>query len=144
MKFKANIIPIPQKRPRAAIVNRRVVIYDHPDCKKEKTTLARIFKAQMGDRPLITYPVDVYIDITLPIPESWSRKKCEEAVVGKVFPNKRRTGDIDNLVKPVLDAANGIIWQDDCQVVAIGATKKYGTMPGVDLQVEQHRELYWK
>lgn len=143
MKFKADIIPIPQKRPRAAVVNGRVVMYDHPDCKKYKTALAQIFKAQMGNKPLMTYPFEVYIGITLPIPKSWSRKKREEATAEKVIPDKRQTGDIDNLIKPVLDAANGVIWQDDCQVVAIGASKKYGATPGVELYTGRRPE-WWK
>lgn len=144
MVFKAdNIIPVPQKRPRAAIVNGRVVMYDHPNCKKYKATLAELFKAQMGNKPPMTYPVEVYIGITLPIPESWSRKKREEAAAEKVFPDKRQTGDIDNLIKPVLDAANGVIWEDDCQVVAMGTTKKYGPTPGVELQVHRRPE-WWK
>lgn len=143
MKFKANIVPVPQKRPRAAIVNGRVVMYDHPDCKKYKAALAELFKAQMGNKPPMTYPVDVYICLTLQIPKSWSRQSREAAATEKIMPDTRRTGDIDNLIKPVLDAANGVIWQDDCQVVAMGATKKYGPTPRVELQVLRRPE-WWK
>lgn len=140
MIFKADIVPIPQKRPRAAVVNGRVVMYDHPDCKKYKNALAHIFKEQMGNKQLMTYPVEVYICLTLPIPSSWSRQSREAAADEKVMPDTRRTGDIDNLIKPVLDAANGVIWQDDCQVVGMGAIKKYGATPGVELQVNRRPE----
>lgn len=140
MNFKADLTPVPQKRPRAAVVNGRVVMYDHADCKKYKTALAQIFRAQMGNNPRITSPVDIYICLTLPIPSSWSRQSREAAAAEKVMPDTRRTGDIDNLIKPVLDAANGVIWQDDCQVIGMGATKKYGATPGVELQVDRRPE----
>ncbi len=34
--------------------------------------------------------------------------------------------DLDNLVKSVKDALNGIIWKDDSQVVKLKAEKKFG------------------
>lgn len=143
MKFRADVVPVPQKRPRAAIVNGRVVMYDHPDCKKYKTAIAHLFKAQMGSSPLMLYPIVVYIEFIMPIPKSWTLKRKEGAAVGTVMPDTRRTGDIDNLIKPVLDAANGVIWEDDCQIVSIVAKKIYGKTPRVMLRVERHRELYW-
>jgi Holliday junction resolvase len=33
--------------------------------------------------------------------------------------------DIDNLLKSVLDGMNGIIYEDDCQIVILNAIKKY-------------------
>lgn len=37
----------------------------------------------------------------------------------------RRRRDLDNLVKAVMDGLNGIVWQDDSQVVTIRAAKRY-------------------
>lgn len=33
--------------------------------------------------------------------------------------------DIDNLLKAVLDVMNGILWEDDCQIDSLTATKKF-------------------
>lgn len=39
--------------------------------------------------------------------------------------------DIDKLVRAVLDAMTGVVWLDDSQVVAITASKGYGSRAGV-------------
>ena len=50
----------------------------------------------------------------------------------KNWPKKRRPlyhtskPDTDNLIKFFLDAGNGILWQDDCQIADITAQKVYG------------------
>jgi Holliday junction resolvase RusA-like endonuclease len=51
--------------------------------------------------------------------------------------------DIDNLVKFILDALNGIFWNDDTQVVLLSATKSYITTgaPGVYIVVTEIDEI---
>jgi Holliday junction resolvase RusA-like endonuclease len=44
----------------------------------------------------------------------------------KEKPEYPKRKDIDNLVKFVLDAFNGLLYVDDSQVVSIKAVKKYG------------------
>jgi Holliday junction resolvase RusA-like endonuclease len=49
----------------------------------------------------------------------------------------RQRADLDNLIKAVSDALNGIVWQDDTQVVGIVARVVYGVAePGVSVRVE--------
>ena len=38
-----------------------------------------------------------------------------------------RRADLDNLVKLVLDALNGIVWKDDAQIVSLHATRRLAT-----------------
>jgi Holliday junction resolvase RusA-like endonuclease len=48
-------------------------------------------------------------------------------------------GDIDNFVKGVLDGLTGFMWEDDRQIVALSAGKRYATSldtPGIDLLVQ--------
>jgi Holliday junction resolvase RusA-like endonuclease len=48
----------------------------------------------------------------------------------------RQRKDLDNLVKLLLDAANGIVWRDDMQVVEIQATVlRAHAEPGIDFTV---------
>lgn len=49
---------------------------------------------------------------------------------------KRRYGDIDNLVKAILDALNGIVFEDDAQVVELVAFKRIGE-PRTELEVSE-------
>jgi Holliday junction resolvase RusA-like endonuclease len=43
--------------------------------------------------------------------------------------------DIDNYIKLLFDGMNGIIYKDDCQIVALEATKVYGTIGLVQVVV---------
>lgn len=38
-----------------------------------------------------------------------------------VFYGAKKVGDLDNMIKALCDAGNGILWEDDRQVVAIEA-----------------------
>ena len=58
------------------------------------------------------------------IPSSWSKKKRMEAAQGVIRPTVRN-GDLDNLIKCVLDSANGLLWADDCVITDLHAKKRY-------------------
>jgi crossover junction endodeoxyribonuclease RusA len=59
-----------------------------------------------------------------------------KAEIHFVRSNRRRV-DIDNLSKAVLDAMNGIAYQDDRQIVDIHLTKTVGEVPGIRVKVEE-------
>lgn len=62
-------------------------------------------------------PVEVLIVFTFVRPKSVSVKKR---------PFHTVKPDLDNLCKTVFDAATGILWRDDTQVVNLQASKQYG------------------
>ena len=72
------------------------------------------------------------------IPKSWSKKKQALASDGEIKPTKKC--DIDNIVKSVLDALNGVAYKDDKQVVCIYSTKKYSCMPRIEIDVKEIKE----
>lgn len=68
-------------------------------------------------------------------PKSYAKKRRELLVLeGRPMPHKP---DIDNLVKAVLDACNGIAYRDDAAVVEIDAKKRYGEEDGVQVTIER-------
>jgi Holliday junction resolvase RusA-like endonuclease len=87
----------------------------------------------MDGRPPLMCPVKVITLVELPIPASWSRKRSAAAMTGDVRPTSRP--DIDNYIKSVMDALNGIVIADDSLVVEIEARKKYGSDPKVVMTV---------
>ena len=67
--------------------------------------------------------VRVEIIAAFPVPKSWSKGKRADARDGGICPETKP--DIDNVAKAVLDALNGIAFEDDKQVVEIVARKLY-------------------
>ena len=75
--------------------------------------------------------IAIDIQFFMPVPRSWSKKK-KDSTEGK-FHGVRP--DLDNLIKFILDATNGIIVKDDKQIVKITASKKYSKTPRTVLDV---------
>lgn len=61
----------------------------------------------------------------------WSRKR-KRAVVGRACQHKP---DIDNLIKAVLDALNGIAYTDDSKISSVYASKQYRLEPSVTVAI---------
>lgn len=66
----------------------------------------------------------VNIEFRFAPPKSWPEKKRNEVIEKMEYPTCRP--DLDNLVKAVTDALNGIAYKDDSQIVALTCRKVYG------------------
>jgi Holliday junction resolvase RusA-like endonuclease len=88
--------------------------------------------AMNGAKPL-EGPLCVSILAVHSVPQSWSNKKRTEAIGAPCITKP----DIDNIVKAVADGGNGVVWVDDKQIASIWAAKKYGSVPGVTVQVRE-------
>ncbi len=73
-------------------------------------------------------PVDLTLDIVMPIPASWPTWKRNMARAGQIRPTTKP--DFDNAEKLVCDGLNGIAWIDDAQVVAAHTRKRYAIGEG--------------
>jgi Holliday junction resolvase RusA-like endonuclease len=119
--------PVPQGRPKFASYGGHVHAYD-PAKSKNYKQLVRFWATQYlkkldGFEP---YENALCVDLTfyLGIPTSWSKQKRIQASQGVIRPIVRN-GDIDNMVKAILDANNGLLWADDCIITDISARKRY-------------------
>lgn len=83
----------------------------------------------MAGRPPVDEPVEMFLRVVVPVPASWSKKKRAAALAGELRPTGRV--DLDNVMKAVSDACNGVVYVDDSRIVVIRASKVYGEMPGV-------------
>ena len=86
-------------------------------------------RAAMGKRPPVSGPVILSMAVGFVVPQSWPAWKREAALAAHVCHTTRP--DLDNVVKAVKDAFNGVVWLDDCQVDQIHATKLYAAIPAV-------------
>ena len=85
-------------------------------------------KAMAGHEP-IAKPVELELTLVFAVPASWSKKMRAQALAGELYPAKKP--DIDNVIKAICDSFNGIVWEDDVQVVDLVARKRYGENPHV-------------
>lgn len=76
-----------------------------------------------------TYGIAVTLRFWCPIPTGLSKRK-RESLDGQLCLKKP---DIDNYVKLVLDALNGIAWEDDNAVASIAASKGYSFEPRTEV-----------
>ena len=129
--------PVPQGRPR---FTRTGHAYD-PQRSQNYKQLVRFWITQHlkkipGFKP---YENALCVDLTfyLGIPSSWSKQKRIQAVNGQIRPTVRN-GDIDNMVKIILDAGNNLLWVDDCIITDLHATKRYtAELSGVKIKVTE-------
>lgn len=87
---------------------------------------------QVG-RPILAGPVALMMQIDIVPPASWSKKQRTAALAGGTFPTGKP--DLDNCLKLVADALNGILWQDDKQIVRVVATKVFAEVAQTTLRV---------
>ncbi len=123
--------PIPLKRPRTRKIGGFVSVYDPQ--KKEKDQVRWQVKSQYREKPL---SVPLFLDLIfgLAIPKSTSRIRRKCMLENEIVPMKRP--DVDNLIKFILDCLNGILFDDDSQIISLHARKIYSEYPRTIIRVE--------
>lgn len=69
------------------------------------------------------------------IPKSYSKSKVLCCLENKMLPNKKP--DIDNIVKVVADALNGVAYKDDKNIVSVIAHKRYSDCPKIIVRIKE-------
>jgi Holliday junction resolvase RusA-like endonuclease len=77
--------------------------------------------------------LSVSLEIGVAVPRSWPKKRQADALAGAIFPTGKP--DLDNQLKLIGDACNGIIWRDDAQIVRAQVSRRYVEAPGAVLRV---------
>jgi len=119
------------------LVNGRPIIKHHTPEKTvifENLVKMAATQAMAGLSPFAG-PVELWLDIHLQIPASWSKKRQQQAAAGVVAATKKP--DSSNVQKAVEDGMNGVVYVDDAQIVEIRISKRYSTAPGVLVSVEE-------
>lgn len=85
----------------------------------------------------IDQPLSVIINVYKQIPASYSNKKRERALAGKIRPTVKP--DCDNIAKNINDALNGIAYPDDKQIVSLTVNKYYALDERVEVVINPCR-----
>ncbi len=112
--------PISKGRPR---FNKKGWAYTDKKTKDAEVNIMVAATKRMKESLPYECPLMLSIKFYMPIPKSYSNK-----IRLKIETNGRthsKRPDLDNLIKLVLDALNGICWIDDSQIIMINAIKMY-------------------
>ena len=139
MKLIFEIEPVEQARPRATRMGRGIRLYDLKKVSVYKKQLAMMCKFQYKQAPL-TGPLMVELNFFRHIQSSISKKERELRLSGSHRPVVKP--DTDNYIKSTLDGLNGLLWEDDNQIVDLIAHKYYSDNPRVEIEVTQLNELH--
>lgn len=127
--------PVAQGRPRFSTQHGFVRAYD-PRKSSDYKTLVRTFAIKSCTQRFLG-AVEMSVDIYRSIPKSWSKKKRELANSGLIKPTLKP--DVDNYVKGIKDALNGVCYVDDSQVVVLFIAKHYSFEPRVEIVIKEDR-----
>lgn len=117
---------MPMQRPR---VTRSGMSYLPKETQKSKKEIANAFKEMYKDASPFTGPVSVEITIYRPMTKALAKKfdvaTRHRRVLDVVTMSPATKPDIDNQVKTILDALEGMAYVNDSQVVDLVAHKRY-------------------
>jgi len=111
--------------------------YTPKKTKDFEAAIAAHFSVYMRKHGYITEEGPVCVDMTVynRVPASWSKKKKQQALSGKLRPV--RTPDGDNILKAVLDGLNGVAYVDDKQVVQFHFNRLYNDKDLINIKISE-------
>ena len=121
-------------RPRFARVGNGVRTYTPKETENYEAYIKVSYINSVG-RKKLEGQIQAEITGIFPIPKSESKKRKAAMLAGEILHTKKI--DCDNLAKTVLDALNGIAYDDDKQVCRLYVEKKYGENPCVKVRLKE-------
>lgn len=133
LKFEIPGSPIGQGRPKFSTINGHAVAYDPEKSRNYKAYVKLLATQAMKEQgfTMIDGPCCLDILACFEVPKSKSKKFREAALNGLERPTKKP--DIDNIVKALQDALNGLAYKDDSSIVFLSVAKCYSEVPRVEV-----------
>jgi Holliday junction resolvase RusA-like endonuclease len=138
LTFSMKGAPRGKGRPRFRVIgkgrNQFVQTYTDEATRRYEGSVAQLAAAEMVGRKPLEGPLGAVMRFRIPIPVSTSKRARAAILAGEQV--HLGAIDVDNAVKAILDAMNGIVFVDDKQIVRLFATKVAAEVPGVDVRIE--------
>ena len=119
ISLKIPLRPTPKGRPRTAVRSGRAIIYTPEATANFEKAVAQYARLQVKN--MLLGPLTAILEFHFMPPKSWSKKKKAAAFDHAIKP------DLDNLEKSVLDALEGICFENDSQICRKSSSKRYGS-----------------
>jgi Holliday junction resolvase RusA-like endonuclease len=124
-------VPVAKGRPRLG----RYGTYTPKKTQEYEEYVKMCWVAKYGGIQPSEQPLEMNIVFYMPIPKSYSKKQSAEMLNGRIKHTKKP--DIDNLIKSVLDALNGLAYADDSQIIKVTAVKRYAETGSTELTIKE-------
>lgn len=99
---------------------------------KDAAAEAGIALPVTDDERGVSLRVDAYFPVPSSKPKWWKAAALGDRIRPEVKP------DLDNVIKAVMDALNGVAWGDDSHVTCLWAAKAYSSQPRLSVA------LFWQ
>lgn len=120
-----DITPVATPRPRVT----KFGVYYPDKYKYYKKALKLLLRSSYKNR--LEGAISLKVCFFMPIVKSTPKKKCE-ALENSAHLKKP---DVDNILKGLLDAMNGVCFDDDSQVYEVNAVKLYSKNPRIEFEL---------
>lgn len=136
MKYKFEVLGeiVGKERPRVNIYTCRV--YTPNKTKDYEFLVQQYFRMKYPKYETLKGRISINIIAYLKIPKSTSKTKIQEMLENKISPTKKP--DVDNIAKSILDAMNGLVFEDDNQVSKISVEKRFALEEKAVIEVEEY------
>lgn len=136
MRYEFEVIGevVGKERPRVNMYTGRV--YTPNKTKDYEMLIQQYFKLKYPHHEILKGRLSIRIIAYLKIPKSTSKTKTQEMLENKISPTKKP--DVDNITKSVLDAMNGLVFDDDNQVSKISVEKRFALEEKIFITVEEY------
>lgn len=94
-----------------------------PQTRAYENTVRRLARLAMGSKPPTGSFIGLSVEIIHSVPKSWSLKKKNFALTGKLFPTNC---DCSNQLKSLEDGMNRIVYEDDRLINHLTVRREYG------------------
>lgn len=121
------------------IVPKQSTRFSHGGCytsKRVKEYAQKVKDAYLSENPIQPMlwperePIEMVINLYFAVPKSASKKAKDEMIV---FGRPTKVPDLDNCIKAICDALQGVAFNNDCQVCQITINKFWSTESRVEM-----------
>ena len=122
----------------------KVIMLEKSSLKPWRAVVALAARTEMFGFSLLKGAVEIDVSFCFPRPKSHFRSgkfsRCLKDNA-EMYPTARNIGDLDKLLRAILDAMTGVVFLDDSQVVRFAcAEKRWAATPGAQIAVRPLEE----
>lgn len=139
MKIALTIPGEPKGKARPKFDSRSRRAYTPSDTKKYEKQISDLYHLNYSGLAFPDGALDLRIRAYFGVPKSDSAKTTLRKLANVIRPTKKP--DMDNIVKIVADALNGVAFRDDAQIVDCMVRKFYSNSPRVEITIENIKEV---